>query len=124
MATTKKKLAPKVEWKGYLNVNMDVEDETQFDVWETERVFGFSDISILVDNGYKFCVNWDSHHSGFVASLYSGTAKLAWSGYTLTAWAEDIETAVRLLFYKHYIMCEEDWERFTGKVERGGRKYG
>lgn len=121
--TTPKK-APKIEWKGYLNVNLDVDDESAFDTWETKRIFTIHDVSVLVDNGYRFALNWDNFHSGFIASLYSGSTKLAWPGYTLTAWAEDWETAVRLLFYKHYIMCEEDWERFTGKTELMNRKYG
>ena len=121
---TAKKQAPKIEWKGYLNVNLSPDDEVVFEAWETERVFGIGDVAILVDNGYKFSLNWDSHHSGFTAGLYSGNAKLAWTGWTLTAWAADVETAMRLLFFKHYIMCEEDWEHFTGKVERLNRKYG
>jgi len=124
MATQKKTKAPKIEWKGYLNVNISTEDAAAFDQWEVKRKFSFSDISILVDNGYKFSLNFDTHHSGFVASLYSGSTKLAWTGWTLTAWAEDAETAIRLLFYKHYMMCEEDWERFTYKSEKSGLKYG
>ena len=124
MATSKKNKTPKIEWKGYLNVNLSAEDAATFDGWEVKRVFGLSDISVLVDNGYKFSLNWDTHHEGFTASLYSGSNKLAWTGWTLTAWAGDAETAVRLLFYKHYMMCEEDWERFTYKSEKSGLKYG
>jgi hypothetical protein len=124
MAKTQSKKVVKVEWKGYLNVNLSTEDEAAFDVWETKRIFGISDVAVLVDNGYKFSLNWDTHHDGFVAGLYSGSQKLAWTGWTLTAWAGDVDTAMRLLFFKHYILCEEDWERFTGKVERLNRKYG
>jgi hypothetical protein len=118
------KKPPKIEWKGYLNVNLSPDDETLFEAWEVERTFGIVDVGVLVDGGYKFSLNWDSHHNGFTAGLYSGDARLAWTGWTLTAWAGDIETAMRLLFFKHYVMCEEDWERFTGKVERMNRKYG
>lgn len=114
----------KVEWKGYLYVNLDSEQEAAFEAWETERIFTINDVAILVDNGYKFSLTWDTFHSGFSASLYSASPKLAWTGYTLTAWAGDVETAMRLLFYKHYIIAEEDWERFTGKAELMSRKYG
>jgi hypothetical protein len=124
VAKTQGKKAPKIEWKGYLNVNLSAADATAFDAWEIERVFGIDDVAILVDNGYKFSLNWDTHHDGFNASLYSGSPKLAWTGWTLTAWAGDVHTAMRLLFYKHYIMCEEDWERFTYKSEKSGLKYG
>jgi len=119
-----KKTVNKVEWQGYLNVNLSAEDELLFEQWEVKRLFGIDDVAVLVDNGYKFSLNWDTHHNGFVASLYSGSHKLAWTGWTLTAWAGDAATAVRLLFFKHYQLCEEDWERFTGKVERLNRKYG
>jgi hypothetical protein len=115
---------PKIEWKGFLNVNLSAEDAELFDKWELDRTFSINDISILVDNGYKFSLNWDNTHSGFSAALYSGSTKLAWTGWTLTAWAGDWQTAVRLLFYKHYILCEEDWERFTYKSEKSGLKYG
>lgn len=118
------KKSPKVEWKGYLNVNLDDAEAAAFEAWETERVFGISDVAILVDNGYKFTLAWDAFHSGFTASLYSSLPILAWPGYTLTAWAGSAEDAMRLLFFKHYIICEEDWERFTGKVEKSGRLYG
>ena len=120
----KNKKQQKVEWKGYLSVNLDGDDEAAFDVWEVKRTFSIVDVAVLVDNGYKFSLNWDSFHSGFTASLYSASGKLAWTGWTLTAWAGDVETAMRLLFFKHYVMCEEDWERFTGKVEKSNRKYG
>lgn len=121
----KKLSAPKkVEWKGYLSVYLSAEDEVSFDVWEKDRVFGLADVSILVDNGYKFSVGWDAHHNGFVASLYSADAKLAWTGWTLTAWADDVNDAVRLLMFKHYVLCEQDWERFTNRTERTSRRFG
>jgi len=122
--TGKKQVKSKIEWKGYLNVNLGSEDEVLFDQWEVDRVFSLADVATLVDNGYKFSLNWDDFHDGFVAGLYSGNSKLAWTGWTLTAWAETVEECMRLLFYKHYVMCEEDWERFTYKPEKSGKKRG
>jgi hypothetical protein len=125
MATSKKsKAAPKIEWQGYLNVNLDTDDEVAFDAWEVDRVFTLADVAVLVDNGYKFALNWDNFHSGFVASLYSGSTKLAWTGWTLTAWSDSADEAIRLLFFKHYYMCEEDWEKFTYKPEKSQRRRG
>ena len=124
MAKTQTKRPRKIEWQGYLNVNLDSSDEVAFDAWQVERAFALSDIAILVDNGYKFSLTWDDFHSGFSASLYSGNAKLAWTGWTLTAWAESVDEAIKLMFYKHYEMCLEDWERFTYKTEKSGKKRG
>lgn len=121
--TAKKQAKAKVEWKGYLNVNLTAADDKLFDQWEADRVFGIADVGLLVDAGYKFSLNWDDHHSGYVASLYSGSPKLAWTGYTLTAWSDTPDEAVKLLMFKHFFLCNEDWEQFTYKSERiGGRR--
>jgi hypothetical protein len=124
--TTSKKLSKKskVEWKGYLRVNLTAEQEEHFDVWFPSQTIQLSDFDILCNSGFKFGLSWDSFHAGVSASLYANDPKLSWSGYTLTAWAEDAQSAIELLFYKHYIICEEDWEHFTDVVERSGRKRG
>jgi hypothetical protein len=125
MATSPKKAkAKKVEWKGYLRVNLTPEQEEYFDGWFPAQNIQISDFGILANNGFKFSISWDDFHDGVSASLYANSSKLAWSGWTLTAWADSVEEAVALLFFKHYHICEEDWERFYDVVERSGRKRG
>jgi hypothetical protein len=125
MATSKKiKRTPKVEWKGYLRVNLTPEQDANFDKWFPTQSIQLADVGILANNGYKFSIAWDDFHDGVVASLYASSPKLSWPGWTLTAWAPSVEEALSLLFYKHYIVCEEDWERFTDVVERTGRTRG
>lgn len=122
--STKKSKQSKVEFKGYLRVNLTDEQDKEFDVWFPEQVIQFSDLDILCNSGYKFTVGWDNFHSGVVASLFASDNKLAWPGYILTAWADNVHEAIGLLFYKHYIVCEEDWEKFYDVVEKTNRKRG
>lgn len=125
MATSNKNAKrAKVEWSGYLRVNLTEEQDFAFEKWFPEQVIQLSDVGILCNNGYKFSLNWDNFHNGVVASLYAGDAKLSWKGWVLTAWADSVEEAVGLLFYKHYIVCEEDWEHFKDVVEKTTRKRG
>jgi len=125
MATSKKlSKKVKVEWKGYLRVNLTDGQERDFDEWFPKQTIQISDFGILANNGFKFSLAWDDFHSGVSASLFASDAKLAWAGYVLTAWADSAEEAVALLFYKHYIICEEDWEHFYDVVEKSGRKRG
>jgi hypothetical protein len=125
MATAKKTIKQtKVEWKGYLRVNLTPEQEKHFDVWFPSQTIQLSDVGILANNGYKFSISWDSFHNGVSVSLYANDAKLSYAGWTLTAWASSVEEAIAMLFYKHYIVCEEDWEHFTDAVERMGRTRG
>lgn len=122
--STKKKAASKVEFKGYLRVNLTDGQEMDFDIWVPKQTIQLSDFDILCNMGYRFGLSWDSFHSGVVASLFANDPKLAWSGYVLTAWDSNAESAIALLFYKHYIICEEDWEHFTDVVEKMNRKRG
>lgn len=124
MAKAQPKKSKRVEWKGYLRVNLTEEQEKHFDIWRIEQTLQLSDIDILLNNGFKFSLNWDSFHDGVSASLMANDPRLSWSGYVLTAWDTNVADAILLLFYKHYIICEEDWEHFTDVVERMGKKRG
>lgn len=115
---------PKVEFKGYLNVNLTVEQDKQFDEWFPLQNIQISDIGILCNNGYKFALCWDNFHNGVVASLYANEPKQERAGWILTAWAESAEVAIGMLFYKHYVVCEEEWERFMYSPERMSRTRG
>jgi hypothetical protein len=124
MAKAQTKRKSGVEFKGYLRVNLTEEQDKHFDEWVPSQVIQISDFGILCNNGFKFALAWDSFHQGVVASLYANDPKLGWSGWILTAWADSAEEAIALLFYKHYIVCEEDWEHFKDAVEKTGRTRG
>jgi len=124
MAKSPKQTKSKVEWKGYLRVNLTDEQEKHFDAWFPTQVIQISDLGILANNGFRFSMAFDDFHQGVVCSLYAASQKLSWAGWTLTAWAESAEEAMALLFYKHYIVCEEDWEHFYDVVEKMNRKRG
>ena len=124
MAKTQQTKKSKVEWKGYLRVNLTDEQEREFDEWIPLQNIQISDFGILANSGFVFKLAWDSFHNGVVSSLYANDPKLGWAGWTLTAWADSAEESIALLFYKHYIICEEDWEHFTDVVEKTTRKRG
>ena len=124
MAKTQAKRKPGVEFKGYLRVNLTEEQDKHFDEWFPTQIIQIGDFGILCNNGFKFALAWDNFHQGVVASLYANDPKLSWSGWILTAWADSAEEAIALLFYKHYIVCEEDWEHFKDAVEKTGRTRG
>lgn len=121
---SKRKGTPKVEFKGYHNVNLNDDMAADFELWKQTNSITFSDLDILANNGYKFSVSWDAYHEGVSASLYCTQAKMEWAGYTLSAWAGDVESAVLLLIYKHYIVCEEQWEVAKDVADKGTRNYG
>jgi len=125
LATSKsKKKSVKVEFKGYLRVNLTDEQDADFDLWSPSQEVKLSDLDILLNNGYKFSLFWDEFHEGVSCGLMANSPKLAWSGWILSAWSDNVEDAIKLLFYKHYIICEEDWEHFYDVVEKQHRRRG
>lgn len=125
MATSNKKVTrKKVEFAGYLRVNLTDSQDADFDKWQGSQVIQLSDLDILLNNGYKFGLNWDAFHDGVSATLMASDPKLSWSGWILSAWSSNVEDAMKMLFYKHYIICEEDWEHFKDAVEKTGRGRG
>jgi hypothetical protein len=124
MAKAKQQAKKKVDWKGYHSCNLLTADELPYENWAATQVIQLSDLDVIVQAGYKFSLNWDAFHSGVSASLYASDGRLDWAGYSLTAWASDAESAIKLLFYKHYVMCEEQWEIAPNNTEKSHRTYG
>jgi len=124
MAKAQKKQVKRVEWKGYHSCNLLTADELPFEAWASSQVIQLSDIDVIVQAGYKFSLGWDTYHDGVIASLYAADAKLDWAGYSLTAWAGDAESAIKLLFYKHFVMCKGEWEIAPNNTEKSHRSYG
>lgn len=124
MAKAFKKTVKKAEWKGYHKVNLSKEDGILFESWKETNPIELDHLGILANNGYKFSLGWDDYHQGISASLYCTQQKMDWAGWTLTAWAADPETAIQLLFYKHYVMCGEVWEVAPERSENQGASYG
>lgn len=121
---TVSKRAPKVEFKGYLNVNLTEEQDAQFEAMFTEDMNPISDLVMTVDEGYKVSFAEDEFNDGIVCTMYAKSTKLAWAGWTLSAWAGSYEEAAALLLFKHVFVCERDWEKFRGVPTKSHAKRG
>ncbi len=124
MAKPQKKQVKRAEWKGYVKVNLTAEQDTEFDVWKETVVDVFGWMDSLVGDGYKLSFNYDDYHSGVSAALYAGSAKMDWSGYSLTAWGESVEEAYLMLCYKHFVICNQFWEIPADVPEKSYKKRG
>lgn len=124
MATKKIKKPAKAEWKGFHNVNLSAEDEAAFIAWDCGVIDVYAWLEHLTDAGYKVSFDYDAYNEGHRASLYCTQAKMDWAGYTLTAWAEDAQTAFKLLLYKHDVMCKGVWDVAKDHPKKGTSNFG
>lgn len=124
MAAKKTTKVKKAEWKGYHKINLTREQNEDFEANHSQTEVTFSELDILINNGYKISLNWDDYNTGVSASLYASNQKMEWAGYTLSAWAGDAQTAVALLLYKHYVVAQEQWEIVKAEREGSDSKWG
>lgn len=119
-----KKTQPKVEFKGYLNVNLTEAQDAQFDALYAQGGNFISDLVFTADEGYKVSFAEDEFNDGIVCTMYAKSTKLAWAGWTLSAWAASYEEAAALLMFKHVFICNRDWEQFRGVPTKSHAKRG
>jgi hypothetical protein len=125
MASKKQTLKPKkVDWKGYHKINLSPKDEVDFITWCETNEVQISDFDLLTNNGYKFSLNWDNYHEGVSASLTCQNSKLPFVGYTLSAWASTADMAIKLLFFKHYVMSSEEWDLVVERPDKNLSAFG
>ena len=118
MAKAQKSKVKRAEWKGYCKVNLTREQNEVFENEHAALQINPAELDILVNDGYKISFSWDDYNSGVSASLYATNAKMEWAGYSLSAWAGDVQTALNLLLFKHFVVAEQRWE--IVKDERAG----
>jgi hypothetical protein len=122
--TTVKKRAPKTEFKGYLNVNLTEAQDAEFEKILAEGGDHVSALIYTADEGYKVSFAEDEFNDGIVCTMYAKSTKLAWAGWTLSAWAASYEEAAALLMFKHVWICNRDWEQFRGVPQKSHAKRG
>lgn len=110
MATQKRTKPKSAEFQGYVKINLTTEQVKEFERDYLPKEVALSELDLLANNGYKISFSWDDYNSGISASLYAKDKKMELAGWTLSAWAADVETALKLLLYKHYILALGQWE--------------
>lgn len=124
MATKKVTKTKKAEWKGYHKINLTDEQTEVFERDYLPLEVKWVEIDTLSNSGYKVSFSFDDYNTGISASMYCHQQKMEWAGYTLSAWAGDAETALKLLLFKHYVVAQEQWEIVKHEREGSSAKFG
>lgn len=118
-AKGKAKVVPtEIQWGGFIDLKLDDEDKAGFATWNSE--FQWTYLDDLLADEMKVSFSYDDQTETYLCSLTS--VKHAGSGMrcVLTARAGTWEIALSLACYKHFVMLETDWGRFT--PSNGGRR--
>lgn len=118
-AKGKSKAEPQdISWGGFIDLKLDDDDKAGFAAWNSE--FQWTYLDDLLADEMKVSFSYDDNTETYLCSLTS--VKHAGNGMrcVLTARANSWELALALACYKHFVMLETDWGRFT--PSNGGRR--
>lgn len=106
-----RKSVPKVEsaWEGFAKVEMSDEDKEKFGEWELEDEDVFILMADLLNTGYKLTLSFSEQNNSYNAALTCKDKSSTNSGYTMSAYATAWYQALRVLLYKHTVICGGDW---------------
>jgi len=102
---------PKVDWKGYLNVNLTDWHKKDYAerLGKGQTFTGSQDVMDLLQNGYTLKVAFDEKNKAYNATLYCQAVGSAHAGYALSARASDHISAMERVCYIHMVVLEGQW---------------
>jgi hypothetical protein len=95
-------------WHGFKNVNLTSAEKEEFLAWDMHDDDLWLVFAETVMEGHKLSLTFNKDSSSFVAA-FTGLSDSANEGYTMSAYAKDWYTALRLLLFKHVQICQGDW---------------
>lgn len=97
------------DFKGFITVNLTVEDEKLIDARELDTGRTFDELASLVEKGYKLSVKYDAEQGSCCATLMDNRADSLSKGFALSGWGADMLDATNSLLYKHWAKCDGVW---------------
>jgi hypothetical protein len=99
----------KATWQGFVDIPMTAHQKEAFKAVEMDAEDFERTLEDFIGEGYKVSVTYQRKQGSFQVAATAQWAGMPNAGYTTSAWAKDVFTALRLLLYKHYDMCGGDW---------------
>lgn len=97
-------------WKGFLNHRLSPEHREMFGAWDFDGDDVWLFISQANTEGYRFSTSYNTQNSTYNAILQCTDADSPNYGYSLSAYAQEWYTAVRLVLFKHIVVFQYVWD--------------
>ena len=97
------------DFKGFVTVNLDAEDEKRIDALEPDGGRLFDSVAVLVEQGYKFSAKLDVNSGAVCCTLMDERVGVETKGFALSGWGAELLDALAALCYKHFEKCDGVW---------------
>lgn len=100
-------MASRYVGKQFSTLTLDVGHEKSFREWVSKSDINLSDaMGQILEAGYKLSVSWIDDQVSFCVSLIGTDTTKVNKDSILTSWSSDLEEAILLSVFKHFIMCD------------------
>lgn len=105
---------PKVEWQGYVNVELNKQDKDEITKIKNPAEYVDTVVTDLVANGYSMKVRYDDYNQCFAASFYCENSADPNAGWCLSMRGNDWFTALFRLCFVHGTLLSGTWNTSVG----------
>ena len=118
MSKKEKSSKQKFEWRGYVNIQIPPEHNTQVEKYISDTKTVFMALTQMIADGYRLKLEYDDNSEGAKATAICHDADDPNYGCALSAWASDWQSALSVLCYKHYKISDQHWSEYKNDVKR------
>lgn len=108
-AKTRKKFDGK--WRGFMDVPLTSEMKEQCLAWDSDGMSCEEQQEYFARSGYKLTYSWNEKTQSIICSATGNELAGDNAGYTLSAHAKTLAQATFVLYFKHVVVCETDWNK-------------
>lgn len=105
------------QWKAFANVDMTADDKKAYSSWEATDEEVLVMLAEVTLTGHKFSITATNGGRTYVSSLTGKYSHCANAGQSLSAFGNDFWLSVRVLMYKHYVMCDGIWDSYQPEMD-------
>lgn len=107
--------------KEFASIQLTVADEKQFTEWITsENQSGLDIMNKLSGDGFKMSLSYIFDQSAFCFSIIGTENTKKHADLVMSSWSDDLEEAILIGAYKHYVLCQED----VWPTAKSGQRWG
>jgi len=112
MARGAKKVAQEAARSGlprFVDVKLDQQQKKDFAARKQTSEALVTQLQDLCDQGYRVGVTWSGEQQTYTVSLTCRDEESPNNGCCMTSFAGQLDRALSLALFKHYVVCEEVW---------------
>lgn len=96
-------------WKGFVSYRLTNDERDAFKEFDADCETPPTALLVtLFDQGFKVTIQADRDRESFTVACTGGDGSGDWAGYTHSSYAADVDTAIRLAYFKHIRLWPEN----------------